>query len=191
MGKIRLGTVFSGIGAIEQALKRSSREYEQVFACDIDRSVKASYFANYEISNDRWFDDIHDIDGKYFVDNTDLLVGGSPCQSFSMVGKREGLEDFRGLLVYEFIRLVKEIKPAVFIFENVKGLLSHDKGNTWQILAESFMSIGYTIHWKVLNAKDYGIPQNRERLFVVGFKDFRFFSFPTPIPLTVSMQDFF
>lgn len=189
MRKINLATVFSGIGAIEQALIRLKYDFKIEFACDIDSFVKKSYFANYDISEDRWYDDIHNIDGKKYSGKIDLFVGGSPCQSFSMVGKRRGFEDFRGLLVFEFIRLVSEIKPQVFIFENVKGLLSHDSGNTWETLKEKFSSLGYQICPKVLNAKDFGIPQHRERLFVVGFKEKRNFKFPDPIELKIKMED--
>ena len=189
MDKIQLATVFSGIGAIEQAFKRLQIPHKIVFACDNDKFVKQSYLSNYELDSDCWYDDIHHIDGKPYKDKIDILVGGSPCQSFSMVGKRKGLEDFRGLLVYEFIRLVNEMQPRVFIFENVKGLLSHDSGKTWKILSDELKNLGYHIHQSVLNAKDYGIPQNRERLFVVGFKQNCDFSFPVPIPLEITMQD--
>lgn len=190
MNEIKLATVFSGIGAIEHAFLRSNRPHQVVFACDIDKYVKQSYFANYKISDGNWYDDIHTINGKKYTGKIDLFVGGSPCQSFSMVGKRKGLDDFRGMLVFEFIRLIKEIQPKIFIFENVKGLLSHNSGRTWEILSESFKNLGYKIHKDVLNAKDYGIPQNRERLFVIGFKRNRSFSFPDPIPLKTTMHDF-
>ena len=190
MKNIRLATVFSGIGAVEQAFKRLQLTHSIVFACDNDKFVKQSYLSNYPISEENWYNDIHDIDGKEYKNKVDILVGGSPCQSFSMVGKRKGLEDFRGLLIYEFMRLIKEIKPKTFIFENVKGLLSHDSGKTWAILLEAFEGLGYTIHKDVLNAKDFGIPQNRERLFVVGFKKMRAFSFPISFKLEVTMQDF-
>lgn len=186
--KIKLATVFSGIGAIEQALKRMGINFDIVFACDNDRFVKQSYFANYDIDESRWYNDVFNIDGKKYRNNIDLFVGGSPCQSFSMVGKRR-LEDERGLLVHQFIRLVKEIKPKNFIFENVKGLLSHNSGKTWELLLKEFQSLGYQIKYDVLNAKDYGIPQNRQRLFVVGFIEKNKFVFPSPIPLTISMKD--
>lgn len=189
MEKIKLATVFSGIGAIEQALTRLNYNFSIEFACDIDTFVKKTYFANYPIDEDHWYDDIHNIDGKQYTGKIDLFVGGSPCQSFSMVGKRRGFEDFRGLLVFEFIRLVDEIRPTIFIFENVKGLLSHDSGRTWEILESKFQSLGYQICPKVLNAKDFGIPQNRERLFVVGFRENRKFKFPNPIPLKIKMED--
>jgi len=147
---IRLATMFSGIGAIEYALKRLKLKTEIVFASDNDKFVKESYFANYPIKEENWYNDVHEIDGRKYIDKIDLLVGGSPCQSFSMVGKRRGLEDARGTLFYEFARV-----------------------------------------YKVLNAKDYGIPQHRERIFIVGFKDPSIdFTFPEPIELKHTMQDF-
>ena len=189
MTRLRLATVFSGIGAIEHALQRAAVKHSIVFACDNDRFVKESYFANYDIDESRWFNDIKDIDGTKFTNKVDLFVGGSPCQSFSMVGRRKGLEDPRGLLIYEFARLVNEIKPKVFIYENVKGLLNHGKSRTWRKLQKVFDELGYTYYVKVLNAKDYGIPQHRERMFVIGFRDKRNFSFPEPIGLKLTMQD--
>ncbi|WAG31588.1 DNA (cytosine-5-)-methyltransferase [Staphylococcus chromogenes] len=113
--------------------------------------------------------DVRFIDGTQYKGNVDLFVGGSPCQSFSMVGKRGGFEDTRSTLFYEYARLIKEIQPKIFIYENVKGVINHDKGNTWTIMQNVFNQLGYTWQFTVLNAKHYGIPQNRERLFVVGF----------------------
>ena len=189
MANIKLATVFSGIGAIEQAFKRLGFPHDIVFACDNDKFVKQSYLTNYNLDKGTWYDDIHNIDGEPYKGKVDILVGGSPCQSFSMVGKRKGLEDFRGLLVFEFFRLVDEISPNVFIFENVKGLLSHDSGKTWAVLAKALGKLGYNIHQHVLNARDFGIPQNRERLFVIGFKEKRSFTCPSAIPLEITMQD--
>ena len=186
---LRLATVFSGIGAIEHALKRMGIPYELVFACDIDNFVKETFFANYNIDENRWFENIQDIDGKPFKGKVDIFVGGSPCQSFSLVGKRRGFKDSRGTLFYDFARLVKEIQPKIFIFENVKGLLSHDSGRTWEVIQNTFGELGYDFKAQVLNAKDYGIPQHRERLFVIGFKKKTNFEFPKPVELALSMQD--
>ncbi len=189
--KIKIGTMFSGIGAIEYALKRVGLNSEIQFACDIDDFVKRSYFANYEIAASNWYKDVCDIDGLKYRDTIDLLVGGSPCQSFSMVGKRKGFDDTRGTLFYEFARVVKESQPNVFIFENVKGLINHDKGNTFETIKATFDELGYKYFYQVLNAKNYGIPQHRERIFVIGFKDNSVrFTFPEPIPLEHKMQDF-
>jgi len=188
---IRLATMFSGIGAVEFALKRLQLKSEIIFASDNDKFVKQSYFENYKISDDNWYDDVIDIKGEKYLNKIDLLVGGSPCQSFSMVGKRKGLDDTRGTLFYEFARVVKESQPKVFIYENVKGLLNHDKGNTFEVIKATFDELGYRYSYKVLNAKDYGMPQHRERIFVVGFKDKSIdFEFPTAIPLEHKMQDF-
>ncbi|WP_285846345.1 DNA cytosine methyltransferase [Priestia megaterium] len=152
--------------------------------------VEKSYFANYDISREQFYQDVRFIDGTIYENEVDLFVGGSPCQSFSMVGKRGGFDDTRGTLFHEFARLVKEIRPRVFIYENVKGVLSHDNGNTWTIMQNVFNELGYNWESTVLNSKNYGIPQNRERLFVVGFlKQDVDFQFPNPIPLQLKMKD--
>ncbi len=229
---LRLGTVFSGIGAIEQALKRMNIDHEIEFACDngdinidIDYEnelkkirkmknikdkkeyanniyknnskktnfVEISYKANYKIKDDNFFYDVNLLDGTDFKDKIDLFVGGSPCQSFSVIGSRGGFEDARGTLFYEYARLVNEIQPKVFIYENVYGVLTHDKGNTWKVMQNIFNKLGYHYKWQILNAKDYGIPQGRRRLYVVGFKnkkDYDKFEFPKQKKLEYTMQDF-
>ena len=189
--KIRLATMFSGIGAIEFALKRLKISSEIIFASDNDKFVKESYFENYSIKNENWYNDVTNIDGTKYQNKIDLLVGGSPCQSFSIIGKRRGLDDTRGTLFYEFARVVKESQPKIFIYENVKGLINHDKGLTFEIIKATFDELGYKYFYQVLNAKDYGIPQHRERLFIIGFKDTSTnFTFPKPIKLETKMQDF-
>ncbi|MBD3842594.1 MAG: DNA (cytosine-5-)-methyltransferase [Campylobacterales bacterium] len=188
---IKIGTLFSGIGAIEQAFKRLNLNHSIVFAGDIDPHVKKSYFANYNINEEAWHNDITSFDAKQHHGKVDLIVGGSPCQAFSMVGKRLGLEDTRGTLFYDFARIISETQPKVFIYENVKGLLNHDGGNTWRVVQDVFNELGYKLYSKVLNSKDYGIPQHRERIIVVGFQDHSVtFDFPKPISLEHSMQDF-
>ena len=229
---LKIGTVFSGIGAIEQALIRLNIDHEIEFACDngdieidIDYNkelrkikkmksieekknyveqlyktkskktnfVEQSYKANYKIKNDNFFYDVKLLDGIDFKNKIDLFVGGSPCQSFSIAGARGGFEDARGTLFYEFCRLVNEIKPKVFMYENVYGVLTHDKGNTWKVMQNSFDALGYYYKWKILDARDYGIPQGRRRLYVIGFKskkEYEKFDFPKPIKLKYTMQDF-
>lgn len=229
---LKLATVFSGIGAIEFALKRMNIDYEVEFACDngerdvlIDYQnemqavqllkspkdkmnyvndlyskltkcknyMEEEYKANYQIKDDLFFQDVCLLDGRDFKNKIDLFVGGSPCQSFSSVGFQGGLEDTRGTLFYEFARLVKEIQPKVFIYENVRNLLKHDKGKTWSIIKNVFDELGYDYKYDVLNASDYGIPQTRRRLFVVGFrKDLNIdFEFPPKTkPLNKTMKDF-
>lgn len=230
---IRLATVFSGIGAIEFALRRLHVKHELVFACDngereisydieqtrkevfslktIDEKrqyveklyrsktgqqnyVQKSYLANYpQLDEKRFFQDVVLLDGRDFKNKVDLFVGGSPCQSFSSVGAQAGLEDARGTLFYEYARLIQEIEPRVFIYENVRNLSTHDKGKTWDIIQKIFDSLGYDYKFAILNASDYGIPQSRRRLFVVGIKkEYGLnFEFPPAIKeLKYVMKDF-
>lgn len=188
--EVKIATMFSGIGAIEHAFERLRLKHKIVFAGDIDKNCKKSYFANYSISEEHWFEDAREFDATKYRGQVDLLVGGTPCQAFSMVGKRLGLEDARGTLFYEFARVIKECQPKIFIFENVKGLITHDKGRTWDVILSVFKELGYHIAHRVLNSKDYGIPQHRERLFCIGFKESTEFCYPAPIPLTRRMYDF-
>ena len=156
--------------------------------------VKASYMANYNIKDEQFHWNVAFLNGKQYAGQVDLFVGGSPCQSFSLVGKQRGLDDTRGTLFYEYARLIDEIKPKVFIYENVKAVTTHDGGKTWEKMQQVFAELGYKFTWSILNAKNYGIPQNRERLFVVGFREdlelAKEFSFPEPIPLKKKMKDF-
>lgn len=230
--KYRLATAFSGIGAVEQALKRLGIDTEIVFACDngdieidVDTDaelqkiksmntvaekreyvknlystlsrktnfVEISYKGNYEITDDNFFYDVKMLDGTDFEGKVDLFVGGSPCQSFSIAGARGGFEDTRGTLFYEYVRLVKEIQPKIFIYENVYGVLTHDKGKTWETMQNVFSDLGYHFKWDILDARNFGIPQGRRRLFVVGFKDEKCaknFKFPDEKELKFTMQDF-
>jgi len=189
--EIRIGTLFSGIGAAEQAMKRLNIRHSIAFASDIDPDVKKSYFANYKIGANDWHDDVTKFSAKKYKGQVDIIIGGSPCQSFSLAGKRKGFADTRGTLFYDYARIISETKPKVFIYENVKGLLSHDGGNTWKVIQNVFRELGYNIFFKVLNSVDYGIPQQRERIFVVGFRDPNVsFTFPQPIELEHRMQDF-
>lgn len=155
--------------------------------------VQQSYLANYEVEGNNFYQDVILLDGTDYQGKVNLFVGGSPCQSFSIAGARGGFEDTRGTLFFEYCRLVKEIQPEVFIYENVYGVLTHDKvdrtqkyGRTWETMRNVFNELGYHIAWDILDARDYGIPQGRRRLFVVGFKNeecFKRFSFPEKIKL--------
>lgn len=154
--------------------------------------VKKSYFANYDLSPEHFHWNVAFLDGTEYKGKVDLFVGGSPCQSFSMVGKRKGFSDTRGTLFYEYVRLLKEIEPRFFIYENVQGVLSHDEGQTWEIMQNSFREAGYEFKHYVLNARDFGVPQNRNRIFVIGFKnkeDFEKFQDPKKSELNLTMQD--
>lgn len=190
---LTIGTLFSGIGSVEHAIKRLNIKHEILFGCDICSYVKKSYFANYEINEKDWYDDVNDLKGEKYK-NLDLIVGGSPCQSFSFVGKQKGLEDDRGNLIFEFIRIIRESNPKIFIFENVKGLTTHDKGKTFKYVLSKFEEINYSIQYSILNGKDYGIPQSRNRLFLIGInnnhKNITLNNFPPPkIDLSIKMKD--
>lgn len=156
--------------------------------------VKQSYMANYDLPEEHFHWNVAFLDGRQYTGKVDLFVGGSPCQSFSLVGKQRGLDDTRGTLFYEYARLIDEIRPKVFIYENVRAVTSHDGGKTWAKMQEVFVELGYHFSWTVLNAKNYGIPQNRERLFAVGIRNdlkrAAEFTFPAPIPLEKKMKDF-
>lgn len=187
---IRLGTSFSGIGAIEYAFKKLGIKNEIQFAGDIDFNCKKAYFANYDIDESRWHSDIHDFDAKPFENQVDLFVGGAPCQAFSLRGKHGGFEDTRGTLFREFARIVIECKPKVFIFENVKGMLYHDKGHTWETIKKTFEEdCGYQVFFQVLNSRDYGVPQSRDRIYCIGFKKQTDFKYPAPIQLQKTVYD--
>lgn len=187
---VRIGTLFSGIGAIEHAFQRLKLNHKIVFAGDIDANCKKSYFANYEINEEDWFTDVREFDATKYAGQVDFIVGGAPCQAFSMVGHRLGFEDARGTLFYEFARVVKETQPKVFLFENVRGLLNHDKHRTWRVIHDIFEELGYDVKFRVLNSCEYGIPQHRERIFCLGFKQPTGFAYPAPIPLEYTMYDF-
>ena len=162
--------------------------------------VKTSYMANYECSEEDFHWDVTFLDGTQYRNQVDLFVGGSPCQSFSTLGKKRGLSDTRGTLFYEYARLVDEVQPKVFIYENVRAVLSNDCGRTWEKMKEVFKQLGYNIFFthedkpSVLNALNYGIPQSRNRIFVVGFRSdlnlVKDYEFPESIPLEHNMKDF-
>lgn len=187
---IRLATSFSGIGAIEHAFHRLGLHTQIQFAGDIDPDCRKAYLANYPLNESCWHNDISTFDAKPFKGEVDLFVGGAPCQAFSMRGKRGGFDDTRGTLFREFARVVIECEPKIFIFENVKGLLNHDRGRTWSVIKKTFEEdCGYQVYFQVLNSKDYGIPQNRERIYCIGFKEAVDFKYPAPIPLTRTKFD--
>lgn len=133
--------------------------------------VKDAYFANYKISNKNWHEDVRFLDAKKYNGELDILIGGSPCQSFSNYGKKLGLEDIRGTLFYDYARIIQEAKPKIFIYENVENVTKNDSGKTWNVMLDVWKSLGYNIEWAILDAKDYNHPQLRSRLFLIGFRE--------------------
>lgn len=192
---MRIGTLFSGIGAPEQAAIRVyGDKFEHVFACEWDKFARQSFNAIYDIDEKHFHKDINDMDGKQYAEQTDIIIGGSPCQDFSIAGLRAGVEGKRGSLIWQYFRIIDEVRPPVFVYENVKGMLSDKNGKTLQDFLEVFRSIGYFCHWDVLNSKDYGVPQNRERVFIVGFLDheaYYRFQFAPKVKLEKRLKDVF
>jgi len=193
---LTVGTTFSGIGSVELALKKLNIDHKLKWACDNNKSAKKAFLDNFEVET--FYDDIYDMNEKE-IEPVDFYMFGFPCQSFSINGLRGGFEDTRGTLVFESLRIIKEIRPKYFIAENVKGLTYHDKvdkkdkyGRTFNTVMNAFNELDYNIHWKVLNSNDYGIPQNRERIFIVGIrKDIdQPFEFPEPLKLNKTINDF-
>lgn len=135
-----------------------------VYSNEWDKYANSVYKKHYKECDDR---DIRTVNAEELPD-FDLLCGGFPCQAFSIAGKRGGFEDTRGTLFFEIARIVKQRKPRLLLLENVKGLLSHDKGRTFTTIISTLDELGYDIQWQVLNSKDFGVPQNRERVFIIG-----------------------
>lgn len=200
---IRTGSDFSGVGAFEQALDRLGIEHKNIFACDIDKYARETFIANY--GEPQYFpEDVYEREIPEIP--LDIYMTSPPCQAFSMAGHRKGEDDHRGILFYNSHEFIQKNRPRYFIFENVKGLLSDDNGKTFQrwidflggksvngtlVMFPHEESVPYHVYWQVLNAKDYGVPQNRERVFIIGIRDDgdNNFTFPRPIPLELTLKD--
>ena len=167
--------LFAGIGGIRIPFEEVGGEC--VFSSEWDKFSQQTYEANFgEIPHG----DITEIDEKD-IPKHDLLVGGFPCQAFSQAGLKKGFEDTRGTMFFEIQRILDHHKPKALLLENVKGLRGHDKGKTFKVIISILNELGYqTLESKVLNAKDFGLPQNRERIFIVGYKNHVNFQFPEP-----------
>ena len=161
--------LFSGVGGFRSGLEKNG--HKAVAYSEVDKYAKQSYTSIYETSEELDLGDITKVSNEQWQDlkgKANIIVGGSPCQSFSLAGKRRGFEDTRGTLFFHYVNAIKEVQPEFFIFENVKGMMSHDKGETIKTVLSSFNEIGYDIDFDVFNSKYYGVPQNRERIYIVG-----------------------
>ena len=163
-----LATLFSGIGAPEFAAREVFDAAKTIFVCEIDKFARQSYLANHDAPI-VFYEDVCDLDARAYAGQIDILIGGSPCQDFSIAGQRAGENGERGNLIWQFYRVVSEARPSVFVYENVKGFLSINGGKSYQRFLDALRGLGYHCHAEILNTKDYGIPQNRERLYIVGF----------------------
>lgn len=149
--------------------------------------VKDAYFANYDIKEEQWHEDIRFLNARDYEGKIDIMVGGSPCQSFSNYGKKLGLEDVRGTLFYDYARIIQESHPKIFIYENVQNLLNHDGKKTWKVMLDVWQSLGYELNFQILDAKDFNHPQLRTRLFLIGIRKDLYtkpYKFPEKMKLT-------
>ena len=190
-------SLFSGIGAFEKALERLGIKYELVGFSEIDKYASKSYCAIHNVPESMNLGDITKIDEQALPKDIDLVTYGFPCQDISLAGKQKGLfnEDgtqTRSGLFFEALRIIEATKPRVAIAENVKNLTSKKFSGQFKIVLDSLEQTGYNNYWQVLNAKDYGVPQNRERVFIVSIRkdiDTGFFQFPQGFPLELRLKD--
>ena len=194
---IRVGTDCSGIEAPIQALKNLGVPFSHEFSSDIDKyciqSIKANYKPKVLFGDPDGPFPCGDITKRDITDvpDIDLYVCGFPCQPFSSAGPKNGFVHASGNVFWSCLEVIKTKKPSYFILENVKGLLSNDKGKTWKTIWGALDDLeGYTVDWRLLNTKDYGIPQNRERLFIVGRRGDTAFSWPSPVPLVRKLSEY-
>ena len=162
---VRVFSMFSGIGGFELGIQQSDINTELVGYAEIDKYA-ISIFKK-QLKGVKNYGDATTIE-PWRIPDFDLLVGGFPCQAFSVAGKQQGFNDTRGTLFFDIARVCAEKRPRYLVLENVKGLLSHDSGKTFQTILGVLADLGYRVEWQVLNSKDFGVPQNRERVFIVG-----------------------
>lgn len=165
--------LFAGIGGIRQGFSKIF-DLDVVFSSEIDKFAQQSYFLNYKELPAGDITKIKEED----IPQHDLLLAGFPCQAFSNAGLKRGFEDTRGTLFFDVARIIKYHKPKIVFLENVKGLLSHNKGETFKTILNVLEELEYKVFYKVLNAKDFGVPQNRERVYIVCFREDIDFEFP-------------
>jgi len=188
---LKVLSLFSGIGAFEKALKRQEVPFELVNYCEIDKYASKSYAAIHGVSENLNLWDITKVDEKKLLKNLDLITYGFPCQDISLAGKQRGFYDKDGRqtrsgLFFEALRIIEETQPKIAIAENVKNLTSKKFKGQFGIVLNSLEEAGYNNYWQILNAKDYGVPQNRERVFIVSIRkdiDTGIFKFPKGFPL--------
>ena len=192
MKEYTCASFFAGVGGIDLGFENTGR-FKTVYANEFDPSPVETFKANFPTVVVEC-KDIKDVNPNDFPD-VDVITGGFPCQAFSIAGYRKGFEDEkgRGTLFFELLRLIKAKMPRVVLLENVKNLVSHDKGNTFRVIKEALEDAGYKVDYKVMNAMEYGnTPQNRERIYIVGFKeanDYERFEFPDKVQLTRTIRD--
>ena len=182
--KLTFIDLFAGIGGIRIGFERAGAEC--VFSSEWDEYSQKTYEANF---GEKPEGDITKIQSSEIPEH-DILTGGFPCQAFSIIGSRMGFADTKGTLFFEVERILRDKKPKAFFLENVKQLVGHDSGNTFKVILERLHQLGYYVHYKVLNGLDFGVPQKRERIIIVGFLENYPFQFPTKAPSpSLSLSD--
>lgn len=184
-----VASFFAGVGGIDAGFKNAG--FNIIWANELDSYAAQTYSLNYK--NELVIDDVRNIKTKD-IPEFDVMIGGFPCQAFSIAGYRRGFDDERGNLFFELERIFLEKRPKVIFLENVKNLVGHDNGNTFRVILQKLKEAGYFVKHSVLNASEYGnLPQNRERIYIVAFLDetvYKEFNFPKPIKLTHKLNDF-
>lgn len=185
MEKFTFIDLFAGIGGIRRPFQKLGGKC--VFSSEIDKFAIKTYEANWEETPSG---DITKISAKD-IPNFDILLAGFPCQAFSIAGKRRGFDDTRGTMFFEIERILEYHKPKCFLLENVKGLVNHNKGKTFKTILDILENkLKYKVYYKILNARDFGVPQNRERIIIVGFKNHNIdFDFPLPFDKKTRLGD--
>ena len=160
--------LFAGIGGFRLGME--SAGHKCIGFCEIDKFARASYKAIHNTEGEIELHDITEVTEEEIrnIGHVDVICGGFPCQAFSIAGARRGFEDTRGTLFFEIARFASILKPKYLFLENVKGLLNHDRGNTFEVILSALDELGYAVEWQVLNSKNFGVPQNRERVFIIG-----------------------
>ena len=160
--------LFAGIGGFRLGMEAAG--HECVGFCEIDKFARASYKAIHDTEGEIELHDITEVSDDTIrgIGHVDVICGGFPCQAFSIAGARRGFEDTRGTLFFEIARFASILRPKYLFLENVKGLLNHDRGNTFEVILSALDELGYDVEWQVLNSKNFGVPQNRERVFIIG-----------------------
>lgn len=193
--------LFAGIGGFHIAMKNLGGTC--VFASEWDENCRKVYTYNFSkdkspifnfdgTPNENFCGDITKVEPQSIPEH-DILCAGFPCQPFSQAGQRRGFEDTRGTLFFNVAAIIKTKKPKVFFLENVRGLLTHDSGHTFEVISNTIKELGYSFHYKIIKASDFNLPQHRPRLYMVGIREdlIDTFSFPNPVPLTMTMSDIF
>lgn len=185
---LKIIDLFAGIGGIRKGFELAGKERTKfVYSNDIDQHCAVTYQSNYGDSLDTRSIENVPIDE---IPNFDLLLGGFPCQAFSLAGKKQGFADTRGTLFFHVEKILSEKRPKAFLLENVAHLLNHDKGQTFAVIEKIIREkLGYDLHVKVLNSRDYGVPQNRPRVYLVGFKKKTPFKFPQPDKRKITIKE--